>query len=316
MAPTSGSAVHSSYRHEACVFHDREQFLHETVRFVRDGVRAGQPVMVAVPALRRDALRHALGADGADVLFFDMAEIGGNPARIIPAWRAFIDEHGADGRPMRGVGEPIWSGRRPAELEECQLHEALLNLAVSPDTPLWLRCPYDAATLPPEVVELAARSHPVVVEGETYRGSTTYGGVGHASDVLAALLPEPGEDVERLVFGDQGLREVRQLISRHADVAGLPDDRATDLVLVVHELAMNSLMHGGGRGAVRVWRTSDALVAEVRDQGRITDLLAGRVIPPPDGESGRGLWLANQLCDLVQVRSTAAGTAVRVHTWL
>ena len=28
---------------------------------------------------------------------------------------------------------------------------------------------------------------------------------------------------------------------------------------------------------------------------------------------GYGLWLANQLCDLVQIRSLPAGTAVRLH---
>ena len=28
---------------------------------------------------------------------------------------------------------------------------------------------------------------------------------------------------------------------------------------------------------------------------------------------GRGVWLANQLCDLVQIRSGAAGTVVRLH---
>jgi len=30
----------------------------------------------------------------------------------------------------------------------------------------------------------------------------------------------------------------------------------------------------------------------------------------------RGIRLANELCDLVQVRSGAAGTAVRLHSWL
>jgi hypothetical protein len=28
---------------------------------------------------------------------------------------------------------------------------------------------------------------------------------------------------------------------------------------------------------------------------------------------GRGLWLTNQLCDLVQIRSGDAGTVVRAH---
>jgi anti-sigma regulatory factor (Ser/Thr protein kinase) len=34
----------------------------------------------------------------------------------------------------------------------------------------------------------------------------------------------------------------------------------------------------------------------------------------PDGEQegGRGLWLINQLCDLVQLRSSPEGTSVRM----
>jgi anti-sigma regulatory factor (Ser/Thr protein kinase) len=41
--------------------------------------------------------------------------------------------------------------------------------------------------------------------------------------------------------------------------------------------------------------------------------LAGRIRPGPDQSSGFGLWLANQLCDLVQVRSLPSGTVVRLH---
>ena len=35
----------------------------------------------------------------------------------------------------------------------------------------------------------------------------------------------------------------------------------------------------------------------------------------PDG-SGRGLWLANQLADLIQIRSAPEGTTIRLHAWL
>jgi two-component sensor histidine kinase len=31
---------------------------------------------------------------------------------------------------------------------------------------------------------------------------------------------------------------------------------------------------------------------------------------------GRGLWMVNQLCDLVQLRSFPDGAAVRVHVYL
>ena len=54
-------------------------------------------------------------------------------------------------------------------------------------------------------------------------------------------------------------------------------------------------------------------VVEVWDHGRIHRLLAGRELPSIDDEMGRGLWLAHQLCDLVQVRSSPEGTIVRLH---
>ncbi len=51
-----------------------------------------------------------------------MRVLGSNPACIIPAWRRFLAEWAPDGRPVRGIGEPIWVGRSEAELTECQLH--------------------------------------------------------------------------------------------------------------------------------------------------------------------------------------------------
>ena len=57
-------------------------------------------------------------------------------------------------------------------------------------------------------------------------------------------------------------------------------------------------------------------MVDVADQGRIDDLLVGRVLPPVDRLGGRGVWLANQLCDLVQIRSGEGFTQVRLHTRL
>ena len=41
--------------------------------------------------------------------------------------------------------------------------------------------------------------------------------------------------------------------------------------------------------------------------------MAGGVQPVLDEPGGRGLWLANQLCDLVQVRTFENGNVVRIH---
>jgi hypothetical protein len=64
---------------------------------------------------------------------------------------------------------------------------------------------------------------------------------------------------------------------------------------------------------LRIWRDDAAVVCEVRDRGRIDELLAGRLRPASVGEGGHGLWMANQLCDLVQLRTRRSGTVVRMH---
>ena len=67
---------------------------------------------------------------------------------------------------------------------------------------------------------------------------------------------------------------------------------------------------------VRIWQDDDALMCEIRDVPRVQDPLVGRTLPAWDDEGGRGLWMANHLCDLVQVRSGRSGTTVRISTWL
>ncbi|KRE52596.1 sensor histidine kinase [Phycicoccus sp. Soil748] len=307
---------HDGYRHEAFLWSGDEQFVAGTEWFVREGLDAGQAVMVAVTRPQTELLREALGPDARSVEFVDMEELGANPARIIPAWHAFTDEHAAEGRPVRGIGEPIWAGRRAVELTECQLHEALLNMAVHPDTPLWLLCPYDVESLPASVVEEAHRSHPVVLDVEAHRGSTAYGGAHHVGTMFEADLPWVDVVVAHRSFGDGDYAAVRRDVAAHASSAGVGADRCDDLVLAVHEVAVNSVRYGSGVGELRIWHQDEALVCEVRGRGQISDPMTGRRRPSQEVSRGRGLWMANQLCDLVQVRSGSTGTTVRIYTWL
>jgi hypothetical protein len=114
------------FRHEALLYGGIDGFIEATVPFLRAGADGGDAMLVVVDAAKIDALREILGADAPSVTFADMAEVGANPARIIPAWRAFVDAHPE--RRLRGIGEPIWSARSSAELVECERHEALLNV--------------------------------------------------------------------------------------------------------------------------------------------------------------------------------------------
>ena len=57
----------------------------------------------------------------------------------------------------------------------------------------------------------------------------------------------------------------------------------------------------------------EEIICQVRDQGWIADPLAGRQRRSPE-DSGHGLWVVNQVCDLVEIRtSPAAGTIIRLH---
>jgi anti-sigma regulatory factor (Ser/Thr protein kinase) len=129
-------------------------------------------------------------------------------------------------------------------------------------------------------------------------------------------LPAPSGVADEIAFTIDLLSEVRRFVSAHAERAGLIGQRAADAILASNELATNSVRHGGGDGILRVWEEETALVCEVRDAGQITDPLAGRRRPTPEQTSGRGLWIVNQLCDTVQIRSSPAGTVIRTRIGL
>jgi anti-sigma regulatory factor (Ser/Thr protein kinase) len=299
---------HAGYRHEAMFYEGTEELLEGLVPFARSAVAAQEPILAVLGAPKLAALREALDGDAAGVLFADMEEVGSNPARIIPAWRRFLADHGSRGRPVRGIGEPIWPGRSADELAECERHEALLNIAFA-DPDFWLLCPYDTGALPNAVIDEARRNHPFVA-GDP---SPAFAGAEAIAAPCAAPLPDAPAGALSAAIEEGGLRALRAVVSGYGAAAGLGEGDAADLVLAIHELASNSVLHGGGEGTLLLWRTPDAVICEVRDRGRIVDPLAGRVEPPGVLEGGRGLWMANQLCDLVQIRAFGDGGAVRVH---
>ena len=307
----SATALRHSFRHKALFYEGLDGFAGALLPFVRDGVAAGEPVMVAVDDQKIELLREGLGKDADAVRFVEMRGLGRNPGCIIPAWREFVAEHALSGRRLRGIGEPVWAGRRDDEIEECHQHEALLNVAFD-EGPAWsLVCPYDKAALPPEVIAAARRTHPIVGEDGVTRRSVDYR--NPRLDPLGGELPPPPAHREEMAFTLAELSTVRSMVHAWARAAGVAAARAEDLVLAVNELATNSIRHGGGRGVVRAWREQDTFVCEVRDSGRIDDPLAGRGLPEDVRQGGRGLWLVNQLVELVQLRSLRDGSAVRLH---
>jgi len=299
------------FRHEALLYSGEAEFLAGTVAFIRRGLEAGEAVLVVESPAKVASLRRALGEDASSVHFADMSQVGSNPARIIPAWREFVAEHGRDGKGLRGIGEPIWAERTADELVECQRHESLLNVAFAGGLPWRLLCPYDISALPPEVIDEARRSHPYTTQRHVELPSPQYRGLEESAALPTAPLRPPPPDAAGMPFRQHDLARVRELAGRLATRGGLDANRTSDIVCAVNEVATNSVRHGGGGGSFLVWEDDSGLVCEVRDRGRYDKPLADRERAPGTFGS-RGLWLANQLCDLVQIRSNPTGTVVRL----
>jgi anti-sigma regulatory factor (Ser/Thr protein kinase) len=303
----------ASFRHEAFLYGGLDDFLRGTAAFVRDANDAGEPVLVVVDEQKTAALRDELGGDGC-THFADMADVGHNPAWIIPAWHEFLERHAGGNVPVRGISEPVWVGRSAPEIVECQRHEELLNVAFNGGRPWWLLCPYDLATLDDDVVTAAGRSHPFVLHDGVHRASPDVLDLESMAGPFDAPLSAPPPRVPVVSFNSpEALHDVREVVMKHAVAAGLGPTRAQALVLAANEIASNSLRHGGGAGTLAVWPTASGAACEIRDQGTIADPLVGRRLPPAGRTHGRGVWIANRLCDLVQIRSNAQGTTVRLH---
>lgn len=303
-----GPIEHADFQHEALIYDCPDEYVAGAVPYLWAGLEAGQPLLVAVGPDQTALLERELGGDARRIRFLDMRDVGRNPASIIPVWQRFVDENG--GRPVRGIGEPVWASRSPAALEECRRHECLLNVAFEPG-PAWdLLCPYDAGSLDEEVLGKVAHSHRLVCRGGERHES---GSFVPDRDCFAGELPPPTAAPEVFDFSLAELAEVRRRVAAAGQRAGMGRGEVADLVTATSELAANSVMHGGGSGTLRLWREEGRLLAEVEDCGRIEEPLVGRLQPEISQEGGRGLWLANRLCDLVQIRSGERGTTVRLH---
>lgn len=342
----------TGFRHEGVVWSGTDQFLDHTLPFVREGLAAGDHVLAALSPRSAGPLREALGADAARVRFVDPDAVGRSPGRRLQGWLDLVAAHGAvpardalpahdaapapyivpahNGLPtpdhhpsrppnpaattrLRALTEPVRGDHRPAEIAEAHLHEAVLNLAIPESAPLSLMCLYDADAVAAGVLNHACRTHPCMI------GPTTdivgYEGPDYARRLIADPLPPASSEAGSLVFTAGGLSLVRHRVAQVAGDEGLAASRIDDLTVAVNEVAANSLDHGGGRGDLRHWTEPRALVFEVRDSGRLTDPLVGRISPESGQSRGRGLWMANHLGDLLQIRSDATGTTARVTTW-
>jgi anti-sigma regulatory factor (Ser/Thr protein kinase) len=287
----------AALEHDASPVSGPEGFVPAALAAARAALAAGAiPVVLGRP----DEIRTVRSACGDhSVVGIDLSVTGRNPGRLLPALRRVLDEH--PGHRIVCIGLQFRAGTPAAVIEEFALHCRLLRL---PDFARWncqLVCAYDSVGLGPDLVELVETSHG---PGDAQLA------VDHA---LAAPLPARPAGTEELGVDRTTLSALRGFIRARTAAVGLADERADDLVYAVNEAVTNSICHGEGRARLSVWVEGRSVVCEVRDRGWIRDPLVGRASPAGDRTGGRGLWLVNHLCDFVQLRSSAAGTTLRMQ---
>ncbi|MGO4597752.1 ATP-binding protein [Terrabacter sp. 2RAF25] len=111
-------------------------------------------------------------------------------------------------------------------------------------------------------------------------------------------------------FGPEDLRLVRETVRAVAE-QHVPE-RASDAMLAVHELAVNSIIHGGGHGVLLIDQTADSLVFTVEDSDGTSSVPRVRE-PAGQATSGRGLLIAQRLSDRLTIESPPGRTRVRLH---
>lgn len=118
-------------------------------------------------------------------------------------------------------------------------------------------------------------------------------------------------------FDAGALYALRAAVAAHVTQAGMPEPRARDVVLAVHELAVNAIRHGAGHGRLVIANRDGVLHCQVTDNGKPPAARVGAGAepntmspddPPWPSEQGHGLWVAQQVADHVSLQSGPGGT--------
>lgn len=303
------------FEHPALVYADLDEFLAGMVPFVRSGLDSSEPLFLAVGRDEVAALRSEFGAGGPGLRIVDTWQWHPHPANRLRAFHEFVTSQLETGaRRVRLAGEPAWPSGPPEFVLEWERYESALNDALAP-LPVTLVCTYDTSRLDREISASAWRTHPVIRQGDDRRSER----FEHPRELVArrsgAFPPVPASAL--VLEQPVEVPRARAFVRDRAAAAGLASDRAMDLSVAVSEVLSNAVLHAGGAKSVAVWTEGGRVLCEVTDGGPgIPDPLVG-YRPPSMGQlSGRGLWIARQLVDLLQTSRGPDGTAVRLHCWI
>lgn len=311
VAPSRGSTPHARSSpdtvHEGVPYTSPQHLAAELVGPVGEALAAGGPVVVVLEEDNRAALTAAVGPAADAIDWREPEQVHRVPPFTVAARWARLSRRAP--RPEhRTTVVAQHSARLGLERSHWVRLDAALTVALA-DLPITMLC----ACHEDGDLDLLRATHPALrVGGASLPTEMPQDPIGLLAEFPSPPPPDLGSPLAELGFTLATLPAVRRLVARVAPTTGVGTERTADLVLAVNEIATNSAEHGPGAGRLRLWGAAGRIVAEVYDIGRMDVPFPGMVAPPPSGERGRGLWLASELADVLQVWSDDGGTTVRL----
>jgi MEDS: MEthanogen/methylotroph, DcmR Sensory domain/Histidine kinase-like ATPase domain len=307
--------------HRVLPFDGVEAYLAGAVPFLREGVDAGDRVMVVAPPASRSVLQDALGAAADAIEFPEPAEWYAHPARTLADCLGDAEAATWEGRRLRLLGEPGWTGGSPLEVVEWQRVEALANVAFE-GTGAAILCAY-SRTLPAGIIAASRQTHPETVKGTAVVETPGYMDPWAFSERCDGVpLTDPPAEADRVRLDRPDLFWLRRYVTDYAHQARLPDEHLQRLLVAVTEVVTNAVRHGAPPIVLTMWTDLDdrSLVCQVTDHGRWEAGADAGLLPPHGADRagadvpGRfGLWAVRLLCSVVQIRTGEHGTTVRLR---
>jgi anti-sigma regulatory factor (Ser/Thr protein kinase) len=297
--------------HQASMYERDEDYLATALPFLQSGIESGDAVLAIGLDDHISVLRRELGADHGVVEYGDAATWYVQPARTIAAYASYVAEH--TGSQIRVVAEPGWRGRSEHEIREWTRYESIVNSAFA-STDAKVLCLYDKRETSPAILDGARQTHPEIRDRDSAHVNLAYRSpraVNLACD-QAPLSPPPAA-ATALRIGDTDLSPLRLFVSEHARRLGMSRSYLNDLHVAITELATNAIRHGAPPIDFRLWAEFGDLVCEITDAGVWEPADVPGFTPPDPLRSGFGLWAVRMLCAVVQLRTGATGTTVRLH---
>ncbi|MGI5498704.1 anti-sigma factor RsbA family regulatory protein [Lentzea sp. CA-135723] len=298
----------TGFFHETAFYGSDDEFLAHAVPFVENGLREGEPSVVACTKHNTALLRGALG-DTA-VMYLPGADQYSRPSESIARFRALFAEHTESGaRQMRVVGDVPHSGVG-ACWDWWARYEAAVNQAYA-EFPVWGLCPYDTRTTPKEVLADVLSTHPNI----TPAPGTHEPNPGYREGLAASpQVVDPLEEGLPLVeLFDTSAGAVREAVGTAIEPLNLSEDDAHDVVYAASEIVTNGLTHGVAPVRFRLWAGGSRVIVSVTDQGPgPSDPLAGLMPTKETLSAGLGLWILHRTCGYVAMGRDGDGFTVRV----